>query len=156
MFSQLPCFMYLTTLFFLSLTLPIPSALWKCSINAVAVKEADAMVPYSTPRVYLCLGNGTAVTGHISMMELQSLLLSLYARQASVCSRSNSTFVTLKLTLRRWDFFPSFFSPVKSTEYFSNSTVHWLPWKCSVEIQRWSKSSLLSPFINNTKFIVWL
>lgn len=62
------------------------------------------------------LGNVAAVTRHISLMELQSLLLSLYASQASVCPRSNSSFVTVKLTLRGFLF-------IRPTEHFSNSTV---------------------------------
>lgn len=85
-------------------------------ISSIAVREAHATVP-----TVHCLGNGAAVTRHISLIELQSLLLSLYASQTSVCSRSNSTFVTLKLTLRAMGFLF-----IKPTEHFSNIMVHWL------------------------------
>lgn len=67
------------------------------------------------------ISNGTVVTRHISLMELQSSLLSLYASQASVCSRSNSTFVTLKLTLRGWDFYSSNQQSTSQTEQFTDS-----------------------------------
>lgn len=65
------------------------------------------------------ISNGTVVTRHIS--KLQSSLLSLYASQASVCSRSNSTFVTLKLTLRGWDFYSSNQQSTSQTEQFTDS-----------------------------------
>lgn len=86
-----------------------PLCITKCGISTIAVKEAHTTVPalhYGCEYVCVCvwLANGAALTRHISLMELQSVLLSLYASQASVCSRSNSSFVTLKLMLRGWNF----------------------------------------------------
>lgn len=93
-------FMQLTSIFF---KVDIPSALWNVLLATSLLNK-----PIQLHSHYRCmcvwLENETALTWHISLIKLQSMLLSLYASQASVCSRSNSSFVTLKLMWRGWNF----------------------------------------------------
>ncbi len=96
-----------------------PSPLRYRNVVLALPQRSTLYSTYST--LCVCLGNGASVTRHISLMELQSLLLSLYASQASVCSRSNSSFVTLKLTSRGWDFYSSNLQSAFQTTRFTGS-----------------------------------
>lgn len=86
--SQLPCFMYLTPSF---LAVPIPICImemwhWR--------RGRHCSTCCST-----CRGQQWLDTSH--WWRFRSLLLAVCASQASVCSRPNRTFVTLRPTVRK-------------------------------------------------------
>ena len=117
---------------FMDLTSFLSPALQYGNVVLALELSEKHMLQHLQYTVCVCfLGNGAAVTKHISLMELQSLLLSLCASQASACSRSNRSFVSVKPTLGGQDFYSS-----NLRSAFSNGAVHRLPGNASVVTQQ--------------------
>jgi len=99
LFSQLPCFMYLTSSFPPPPTVPTPPASWKCGVSSVSCQRSTC---YNTLAVCVCVwevGQQWLGTDGAS----KRIVLAA-CEPTAVWTRPNSSFVTVKQTLSGWIF----------------------------------------------------